>query len=234
MTQSDTQPEDLKTRLLAAIIPHVPFDGWSQTAFRAAVADVDCDPALAASVCPRGAVDLAIAYHEACDSDMVLRLREADLSSMRFRDRVAAAVRFRLEAVEDKELVRRASTLFTLPMYASDGARLVWRTSSLIWDTLGDTSKDINWYTKRATLAAVYSSTVLYWLGDDSEGHARSWEFLDRRVDDVMRIEKVKAQAKESKLLKPLLSGPTWALSWIKAPTRAPRMDMPGNWQGPK
>jgi ubiquinone biosynthesis protein COQ9 len=234
MTQHGSSPDGIKAQLLTAILPHVPFDGWSQTAFRAAVSDAGCSMAAANAVCPRGAVDLALAYHEACDAAMARRVRGADMGDMRFRDKIAAAVRFRIEAIEDKELVRRASTLFTLPMYAADGARMVWGTVDLIWDTLGDKSDDINWYTKRATLAGVYSSTLLYWLGDDSDDASRTWDFLDRRVEDVMRIEKVKAQAKDATLLKPLLSCSDWALSWVKAPSRAPRNDMPGSWQGPR
>lgn len=234
MTQDAFQPDTVIARLLDAITPHVPFDGWSHKAFRMAAADAQIDQATADAVCPRGAVDLAIAFHKAGDDEMVRRLRMADLSEMRFRDRVAAAVRFRLETVEDKELVRRGSTLFALPMYAGDGAKLVWGTVDRIWDVLGDKSDDYNWYTKRGTLAGVYSATVLYWLGDDSEDHARTWAFLDRRVDDVMQIEKVKAKARKSTLLKPLLSGSGWALGWIKAPTKAPRADMPGSWDGPR
>jgi len=234
MEETARAPETVEDRLLAAIKPHVPFDGWSQRAFRMAVAEAGVDRAAADAVCPRGAVDLAVAYHKACDSEMVRRIHAADMGEMRFRDRVAAAVRFRLELVEDRELVRRGTTLFSLPLYAAEGARLIWGTADLIWDTLGDTARDYNWYTKRATLAGVYSSTVLYWLGDDSEDTARTWAFLDRRVEDVMRIEKAKAQAKDNRMLQPLVAGMEWALGWVKAPDRTPPADMPGSWQGPR
>lgn len=233
MDENASARDGVQDRLLAAIKAHVPFDGWSERAFRMAVTDAGVDRAAADAVCPRGAVDLAVAYHKEGDAAMVRRLHDADLADMRFRDRVAAAVRFRLEVVEDKELVRRGTTLFTLPMYAGESARLIWGTADLIWDTLGDTARDYNWYTKRATLAGVYSSTVLYWLGDDSDDNARTWAFLDRRVEGVMRIEKVKAQVKENKVLAPLVSGAEWALSWVKAPDRTPPVDMPGSWQRP-
>jgi ubiquinone biosynthesis protein COQ9 len=153
---------------------------------------------------------------------------------MKYRDKIAAMVRFRLEAVTDKEVVRRGTTLFALPQHASDGAKLVWGTCDAIWDALGDTSDDVNWYTKRATLSAVYSSTVLYWLGDTSDGHQATWEFLDRRIDNVMQIEKVKAQVRNSPTLSKLLTGPNWLLSHVKAPSRVPKMDLPGSWTSPR
>ncbi len=91
---------------------------------------------------------------------------------MRYRDRVAPAVRFRLEAVDaTRKRCGAGTTLFALPQHAADGARAIWGTADAIWTALGDTSRDVNWYTKRATLSGVYASTVLYWLGDDSIGH---------------------------------------------------------------
>ncbi len=219
---------DLKDKLLDAALLHVPFDGWSEASFEAAlaevVADSGVDPALVHGLCPRGAVDLAVAYHERGDARMLERLRQADLSELKFRERIMAAVRYRLEAVEDKELVRRGMTLFALPAYAPDGARLIWNTCDAIWRELGDTSEDLNWYTKRATLSGVYSSTVLYWLGDTSEGHAATREFLDRRIENVMQFEKVKAGLRGNKLLGGLLDKVTEAV-------RAPKggADMPGH-----
>lgn len=225
---------DLKEQLLDAIVMHVPFDGWSDAAFRAAVSDTGIDMVEARAACPRGAMDLAVAYHKRGDELMLKRLEAEDLSDLRFRDKVAAAVRFRLEAIDDKEAVRRGTTLFSLPHNAPEGAKLIWGTCDAIWTALGDTSDDVNWYTKRGTLSGVYSSTVLFWLGDDSLEHHATWEFLDRRIDDIMQIEKVKATVRKSKLLSTMFAGPSWVLSQIKAPSRKAPSDLPGSWTSPR
>lgn len=222
--------DDAKTRILDASLPHVTFDGWSQATFEGAIEDSGVDPALARSLFPRGALDLAIAFHKRGDAQMVARLKAENLLSMRFRDRIAAGVRFRLEAVaEHKEAVRRGTALFALPMNAGDGAKLIWGTADAIWTALGDQSKDHNWYTKRATLSAVYGSTVLFWLGDESEDHAATWEFLDRRIDNVMQFEKVKAQVNANPVASKLMAGPNWLLSQIKAPGSGFDADLPGH-----
>ncbi|MEH6645129.1 COQ9 family protein [Sulfitobacter sp.] len=227
MTSAQNTPKD---QLLQAAIMHVPFDGWSQATFDAAIADSGVERTVAQSVCPRGAVDLALHYHGRGDAAMLARLAETDLEELKYSARVAAAVRFRLEAVEDKEIVRRGSALFALPMYAAAGAKAIWGTADAIWTALGDTSDDVNWYTKRATLSGVYSATVLYWLGDTSEDHADTWAFLDRRIENVMQIEKLKAQVNNSPVLSKLMSGPNWLLSHIKAPQQMPRAGLPGRW----
>jgi ubiquinone biosynthesis protein COQ9 len=222
---------DVKDRLLDAALIHVPFDGWSEATFSAAIRDAGIDRTVARAACPRGAVDLALAYHARGDAQMLARLAETDLSNMRYRDRVALAVRYRLEAAEDKELLRRGTTLFSLPVYAPDGARAIWNTCDQIWTALGDTSDDINWYTKRATLSGVYGSTVLFWLGDDSLDHQATWAFLDRRIDDVMRIEKLKASVRDNKALSSLLAAPMAVLGKIRAPGKAaPEGGWPGRW----
>jgi ubiquinone biosynthesis protein COQ9 len=222
---------DPKDRILDAALMHVPFDGWSDASFRAAAEDADVPEVEARALFPRGAVDLALAFHARGDAAMVAVLKTEDLSALRFRDRVAHAVRKRLDLVEDdKEAVRRGVTLFALPMHAADGAKALWQTADAIWTTLGDTADDLNWYTKRATLSGVYSATVLYWLGDQSAGHAATWEFLDRRIDNVMMIEKLKGQMRGNAFLKPFMAGPDWLASQIKPPRGAPE-DLPGRWR---
>ena len=228
-----TPPHPVKTQLLDAIIPHVAFDGWAPAAFDAAIADSGVDPALARSLCPRGAIDLAIAFHEQGDQAMVAALHAADLTHMRFRDKVAHAIRLRITAIPDKEAVRRGTALFALPHMAADGARLIWGTADQIWTALGDTSEDANWYTKRLTLSGVYASVVLYWLGDDSTGGQATDAFIDRRIEDVMQVEKVKARLRDNPVLKPLTLPFGRLMAGIKAPRRDIDPDLPGIWRDP-
>lgn len=223
-------PEDeIKAKLVDAALAHVPFDGWSESTFKAAIADAGVAPGLARALFPRGGVDLALAYHRRGDDEMVAALAQRNLQALRFRDRIALAVRLRLE-LADRELVRRGTTLFSLPMYAADGARAIWQTADRIWTALGDTSNDLNWYTKRATLSGVYGATVLYWLGDDSAEAQATWDFLDRRIDQVMQVEKLKANLRENPFGKAWMAGPGKLFETIRAP-KLPD-DLPGRTRG--
>lgn len=224
--QGDDSGSEARAAVLDAALAHVPFDGWSETTFRAAIAEAGVAPGLARALFPRGGVDLALAFHARGDAAMRDRLAATDLSGLRFRDRIATAVRFRLEASADREVVRRGTALFALPGHAADGARAIWGTADAIWTALGDTSDDLNWYSKRATLSAVYGATVLYWLGDDSPGHQATWDFLDRRIGDVTQIEKAKAAVAANPVAKAVLAGPLAFLSRISRPRRVD--DLPG------
>lgn len=222
--QIPTNPVDA---LLDAALIHVPFDGWNDATFHAAVQDCEMDPVVARGLCPRGALDLAVLYHKRGDDAMVARMAEAGFEHMRIRDKVSFAVRARIEAVEDRELVQRGTTLFALPQNAADGAKLIWGTSDRIWSAMGDSSRDLNWYSKRATLSAVYSSVVLYWLGDQSEGHSATWEFLDRRIENVMQFEKTKAAMRKAPVIGGVMNGLGKLFEQVQAPDGR-RNDVPG------
>ena len=105
---------------------------------------------------------------------------------------------------------------------------MVWETSDLIWQLIGDNSEDYNWYSKRTILSAVYASTVLYWLGDNSEGSEETWHFLDRRIEDVMKFESVKAQLKKNKLTKEFNGLTGNFLKKIKRPSGNIDPNLPG------
>src|SRR5690606_26355254 len=125
-----TTPQDeLRDRLLDAALVHVPFEGWSETTLGAAIRDVGTTRDEVRAVFPRGPVDLALAYHRRGDARMLARLTAASLDDLRFRDRIATAVRYRIEAIDDREAARRGTTLFALPHHAADGARAVWQTA---------------------------------------------------------------------------------------------------------
>jgi ubiquinone biosynthesis protein COQ9 len=216
---------ELEDKLIDAILAHVVFDGWSETAFRAAIKDTGVDPVVARGLFPRGARDLARAWHDRGDDRMAAAFEAADLSGMRYSEKVAHAVRLRIEAIDDKEALRRATTRNVLPLNASEGARMLWQTADRIWTMLGDTSDDYNWYTKRMTLSGVIGSTLLFWLGDDSTDNQATWEFLDRRIADVMQFEKVKAKVTSGPLGR-VLTAPGSLLNMIRAPRRPD--DLPG------
>jgi ubiquinone biosynthesis protein COQ9 len=226
---TENNMDHAKSLLLQAALPHVAFDGWSDASFQAAITDSGLDAGLARALFPRAGLDLAIAYHKAGDAAMSEALAAQNLTEMRFRDRVALAVRLRLQAA-DREAVRRGSALFALPQHASEGAGLIWGTADAIWNGLGDTARDFNWYSKRASLSAVYGATVLFWLGDTSDGTEESWAFLDRRIENVMQFEKLKADLQKNPLAKALMKGPLKILERISAPER--HENLPGYSKG--
>ena len=181
--------ETTRRRLLETTLNHVPFDGWSMTALQRAAGDLGLDAATAVNAFPGGAAEL-IAFHSAeADRRMLEELQPMDLPAMRVRDRIAAVVRLRLEQnAAHREAIRRALAFLALPQNGPLALKCLYRTVDAMWYAAGDTSTDYNFYTKRLLLSGVYSSTLLFWLNDESEGSAETWAFLARRIDEVLKV----------------------------------------------
>jgi ubiquinone biosynthesis protein COQ9 len=183
---------ELRDAIILAALPHVPFDGWTRRAMRQGARDAGYDDAAADRAFPYGAADMIAHYSDLADRRMAEELGRRDVGKMKVRDRIATAIRVRLEqAAPYKDAVRRALSVMALPSNAPTALRSLYRTVDAIWTAVGDTSTDWNFYSKRVLLAGVLSSTVLCWLDDTSEGHAETWGFLDRRIANVMRVPKI-------------------------------------------
>jgi len=232
MTNPRPPIDAARDAIVEAARMHVIFDGWSRQTLSLAAKDADIAPEMVAAAFPRGPLDLAAAFHRAGDAKLEAWLREADLSELRYSEKVAEAVFQRLLiAAPDREAVRRATAFFALPQNAGTGAQLIWKTADTIWTGLGDTSDDLNWYSKRAILTGVYSASTLYWLGDDSDDFARTRTFIDRRIADVMSFEKTKARVQSTRAWEMFRQGPGRILDAIKAPGQG-AANMPGRWPG--
>lgn len=195
MSETDTDIQEMRAQLLASALPHAAFDGWTAQTLRHATREAGLTELDAYQAFPGGADDLLQFHLDTADREMVSAMLDLDLDDMRIRDKITAGVRIRLEqAAPHKEAVRRGLNHMGLPHRTPRAFKALYRTVDLMWRTIGDTSTDYNFYTKRTLLAGVYSSTLLYWLNDQSEDHEATWAFLDRRISNVMQIEKAKAK----------------------------------------
>ena len=196
----------IRDRVLIEALGEIPQDGFSEmtlanAATRAGIAKRELQDAF-----PKGPASLVEAFSDWADRRMTEIMAEGT-SEQRLRDRVASAVRTRIEVVAPhKEAARRAAGFLAAPQHAPLAAKLTMRTVDAMWRAAGDTSSDFSYYTKRALLTAVYGSTLAYWFSDASEGHSATWTFLGNRIDNVMQIEKFRGQAREAiaKLPNPL------------------------------
>jgi len=188
MTEQYDRDAD-RVRLLEAALDHVAFDGWSETALRAAAQDTGIPLERALNAFPGGATELIAFHSETADRRMLEALELEPLSEMKVREKAAKAIRLRLEAnFHNREAIRTALTALLMPQNAGLAARLLYKTVDAIWYAIGDRSTDFNFYTKRGLLAGVYTATLFYWLNDKSEGAAATWTFLDRRIAEVMKV----------------------------------------------
>lgn len=187
-----TQSEKTRREILLAALAHVPFDGWTGRALVAGARDAGYEPSAAALAFPGGMADVAQYFSAFADQRMLAELEKRAIERLRVRERIALAVRVRLKQnASHREAVRHLLSFLALPQNAALALKCLYRTVDAMWHAAGDTATDFNFYTKRALLAGVYGTTVLYWLNDESREFERTFAFLDRRIEDVMNMGKL-------------------------------------------
>jgi ubiquinone biosynthesis protein COQ9 len=184
-----------KDALIAALLPDVPFDGWSVAALRAAAQRIGMDEAERTTLFPRGARDAVAWFSDWADRLTLETMATRPLDGMSLADRIALGVRIRLGLLAPhREAARRGLSLLALPGNAPLGLKLLGRTVDALWHAADDRATDFSFYTKRAMLAGIYAATMLYWFDDRSEDGAATDAFLRRRLHDAMALPRLKAE----------------------------------------
>jgi ubiquinone biosynthesis protein COQ9 len=187
--------DPVRERVLSEALTDIPQTGFSQETLVAAASRAGISRRELNDAFPNGPATLVEAFSHWADRLMSEKLA-AEPEQAHLRERIAAAVRTRIEILNPhKEAARRAAAFLALPHNAPLGAKLMMRSVDAMWHAAGDRSSDFSWYTKRAILAGVYGATFAYWLTDSSDGNSATWTFLGRRIDDVMQIEKFRSSA---------------------------------------
>lgn len=194
--------QEMRDLILLAMLPHVVFEGWTREALEAGIEDLgdvhEFGPDVLDTVFPGGMSDVAMHFSDWADRRMVAEMAKLDVESMKIRDRIAAGVRCRLQVLAPhREAVRSCLSYMALPLHHVAALQCTYNTLNEIWYAAGDDSHDFNFYTKRATLAPVLGTTTLYWLADDGDGDGDfpdTWDFLDRRIGDLLNVMKVRGR----------------------------------------
>jgi ubiquinone biosynthesis protein COQ9 len=187
--------EKLRRQLALAVGENAVFDGWTPKAVDSASAQLGIGAVQARLAMPKSQAGMIDLYIQEVDRALEAWFTSERLAGMKIREKIRALVWRRLEIMGPaREALRRALAILAMPQNLPLGLRISWRTADVMWRIAGDTSTDFNHYTKRMTLGAVYGSTLLVWLDDQSEGWSETAAFLDRRIDDVMKFEKLKAE----------------------------------------
>ena len=193
----DMTLDELRAALAERLPEEAAFEGWTDAALNGAAIALGVPPERARLAFEGGAGQMIDAWFADIDRQMAQALPAHALSAMRVRDRVTALVLARIDAVAPyREALRRALAVLALPQNVVLGAKLGWRAADVMWRLAGDTATGFAHYSKRLTLGGVYGTTLLAFIDDDSEDYADTRAFLDRRIDDVMKFEKLKAQLK--------------------------------------
>lgn len=191
----DATVDELRLILAPAIARAAMFDGWSEAALMQAAQELGAEPAIARLAFPGGAMDMVEGWVAHVDAQMQQEFADGRLGNMPVRERIRTLVQFRLDTAAGlEESLRRSLSIQAMPQNLARTARLGWRSADAMWRLAGDTATDYNHYTKRAILGSIYAAVLAIFVADESEGKQDTRDFLDRRIEGIMRFEKAKAK----------------------------------------
>ena len=191
----DPTLDEVRAFLAPELAAQAAFDGWNEKAVLAAAELAGVDTDLARLAFNEGPVDMIDAWFQAIDVQMAEKYSPEELAAMKVRQRIKALVEARLEALEPyREGLRRALAILAAPPHLRRAAKMGWRAADKMWRLAGDTATDYNHYSKRTLLSGVYGSSISVFLDDESKDFAETRAFLDRRIENIMQFEKVKAK----------------------------------------
>lgn len=186
-----TEASAIRDAAIRAMLPIAGRQGWTWATLRAGLAAVGEDPVLAESHFPTGATGAVAAWIDLANREMLAAAEAEGVTALRVPARIRRVVELRLEAVAPhKAALRRALSLLAIPCHAPVALRTTAASVDAMWHAAGDTSADFSWYTRRATLAAIYGATLAFWIRNDDPDTAEAMEFLDRRLAGLARFGK--------------------------------------------
>ena len=185
--------------ILRAMLVHVPFDGWGAAAMVAAAADLGMAEDEVLGLFPRGAVDAIDGFVAMSDDDMARDFAALASPPEGVTATIKTLVMIKLAGAEaHRQAVAEALKMLRRPHYAGLGMRVLYRTVDRMWRLAGDRSVDWNFYSKRAILAGVYSTTLAYWLARPCASHEDIEKFLTHRLREAMLVPKMTAPARKA------------------------------------
>ena len=194
--------------LIKAMLTHVPFDGWTWESMEQGAKDIGFEKKKTLSLrikifkglFKNGSIDFIDIFSEMIDLEVKEKYESIESKPDKIPEKIKKIIMIRLNLCEKyKEAVRSSISLTAIPKNTKISLNILYRTCNSIWRMAGDKSTDFSFYTRRMSLAAVYTSTLLFWLNDKSNDNVETEFFLDRRLNDISKISSFKKPFSEFK-----------------------------------
>ena len=201
MNSNTLDNNQIRINLVKAMLTHVPFDGWTWEAMEQGAIDIGYQKKKTSSerikifkdLFKNGSIDFIDIFSEMIDLEVKENYNSIEPKPERVPEKIKKIIMIRLNLCQKyKEAVRSSISLSAIPVNTKISLNILYRTCNSIWRIVGDKSTDFSFYTRRISLAAVYTTTLLFWLNDKSNNNIETEFFLDRRLKDISKFSSLK------------------------------------------
>ena len=190
-----------KEKLVLGMLSNVPFDGLQWEALYRAAEDLKIyktpltneNKIELKNLFENNLVNIIKAFNDYLDDKMEEQYSKYKKMKKRTPEKIKSLILSRFSAsLNFKDGILSSLSFMSLPQNSKSSLKMLYNTCDRIWRVSGDQSTDFSFYTKRLILSGVYSSTLMHWINDDSGDLKKTEDFLDRRLENVSKIGKVK------------------------------------------
>ena len=188
-------------KLVLGMLLNIPFDGLQWEALYRAAEDLKIyknpltneNKIELKNFFENDLVNTIKAFNDYLDDKMEDSFSKTKKNKQRMPEKIKSLILNRISASLDfKDGIVSSLGFMSLPQNSKPSLKMLYNTCDRIWRVSGDQSTDFSFYTKRLILSGVYSSTLMYWIQDDTGDLKSTEDFLNRRLEDVSKIGKAK------------------------------------------
>lgn len=200
-TDSDSDAEeqklndltDVKLQILKAGLDFVPEHGWSKQSIALGAQSLGLSSS-SHTLIEDGGVDLVHYFNILCNEKLESYLKEQyseNKTKIDIQNYIEDALENRLRMIIPfVSKWPEAMALMISPLQVPTDSKNLLDLVDIIWSLSGDTSLSLTWYSKRLSLAAVYRMCELSLVQDKSSEYIDTFDFLHRRVENIMNVSK--------------------------------------------
>lgn len=192
--KSRDEEEEIKTQILDAGLQHVQSLGWSRAALQAGAKQLGYPPT-SSSVVPHADIGLVLHQYRTANHRLEQEMQK-QVEASRAQSQPIKVGPFLKQNIVNRLRMNipymnkwpEALAIRAHPMNAPESLCLALELVDGLWHFAGDKATDVNWYTKRLSLLAIYKSTEVAMMQDKSEDYNDTWKFLERRFEDHFNL----------------------------------------------
>ncbi|MCC8417593.1 MAG: COQ9 family protein [Rickettsia endosymbiont of Bryobia graminum] len=187
MLNYEEKYHNLKLQFIEAISDLLVFDEWDNKLLEEAETRCGFAKGYSSIIFPNGLSEIIDFLEDQYDQKM-LNLLANQILPDKIRDRIDLALRIRIKDCTHKLVLLRNSCYFTNPINNLHAMKIAWRTCDLIWRYAGDKSMDYNYYTKRSLLFSAYTTSIIYYIQDNSDNNIETDKYITDSLSGIIAI----------------------------------------------
>lgn len=198
--------QENKEKILSEFLQIAAFDGWNKESLLKALDHCKINRDFCNLIFENDILDLTEFYLNLYNQKSLSNLENIEVKKIRDKIRLCLYARFEVEK-NNRLALQRLRNFYLDPknfLSFEIGVRPLayairdcYKIADFMWKTIGDSSTDFNFYTKRLTLGKIILRSFFVFIKDEDENLQKTKKFIDLEIEKVMKFEKFKAQFKD-------------------------------------